>query len=392
MVPLNQQAKRVASIAGIEVRLHASLAIVFALIVMALGTGVLPSWHPEWNQFQLWATALTTGVLFFCSVLAHELSHALVAKAHGLAVPRITLFLFGGVAEMESEPDSPRVEFLVAAAGPAMSIGLSLFFLLIFTLLAPPGAYDPEQLGSLANLSAPATAAFWLASVNLILGVFNLIPGFPLDGGRLFRAFLWWRTGDQVAATRRAADIGRFFGWALLGLGLWRLFNGDVVGGAWLALIGWFLSRLATASVQQLLVDRKLTGTQVRDLMRTRFQRVDQRLPLGDFVDDYLLRSSQILWPVSAGDQDIGLLSLADISALDGTGGMTVGEAMQPLATALQLAPDLDGREALKQLVQGPDAPLPVVDGMRVVGLLHQGDILRWLAVHETPAMGDLQA
>lgn len=383
MVPVNQHAKRIATIAGIEVRLHASLAIVFALIVIALGNGVLPDWHPDWSPWQLWSTALSTGVLFFCSVLAHELSHALVAQAHGLAVPRITLFLFGGVAEMEAEPESPRVEFLVAAAGPAMSIALSLGFLLIFTQLAPAGSYDPEQAEALASLSAPATAAFWLASVNLILGVFNLIPGFPLDGGRLFRAFLWWRTGDQVAATRRAADIGRFFGWSLLALGLWRLFQGDVVGGVWLALIGWFLSRLAVASVQQLLIDRKLAGTRVRDLMRTRFQSVDHLLPIQRFVDDYLLRSAQVLWPVTRGNRDVGVLSLADISALGSPGALTVGDAMQPLSATAHLSPGLDGRDALKQLAQSSDTPLPVIDGDRVVGLVHQADILRWLALHE---------
>ena len=382
MVAVNQHGKRIATIAGIEVCLHASLAVVFALIVVALGNGVLPEWHPDWSQFQLWSTALATGVLFFCSVLAHELSHALVARAHGLAVPRITLFLFGGVAEMEAEPESPRVEFLVAAAGPAMSFALSCAFFLIFTQLVP----DPTQTEDLAELSAPATAAFWLASVNLVLGVFNLIPGFPLDGGRLFRAFMWWRTGNREAATRRAADIGRFFGWCLLALGILQLFRGDVVGGLWLALIGWFLSRLAAASVQQMLVDQKLAGTQVRDLMRTRFQRVDHRLPLSRFVDDYVLRSSQILWPVAANGEDVGVLSLADITSLENPAAVTVGDAMRPLRSAPCLRPGLEGREALKQLLQSGDAPLPVVHHGRVVGLMHQGDILRWLTLHETPA------
>lgn len=383
MVPLEQHAKPIFRVAGIEVCLHPSLAIVFALIVMALGNGVLPDWHPDWSSGQRWSTAVATGVLFFASVLAHELSHALVANAHGLEVPRITLFLFGGVAEMKTEPSSPRVEFLVAAAGPAMSFALSLGFLLIFTALAPSASWDPEQDNALAQLSAPATAAFWLASVNMILAVFNLVPGFPLDGGRLFRAFLWWRTGDQVTATRRAADIGRFFGWALCGLGLWRLFNGDVVGGLWLALIGWFLSRLALASVQQMLLDRQLAGIRVRDLMRTRFQSVDQSLPIDRFIDDYLLRSSQILWPVTADDRDIGVLSLKDISQLKNPRGLTVAHAMRPLAQTAQLSPELEGRKALQQLLQDHEIPLPVVEGNRIVGLVHQGDILRWLALHD---------
>jgi Zn-dependent protease len=390
----DRYAIRIAKIAGIEVRLHVSVTIIFVLIVMGLGNGVLPEWHPDWGMLQLWGTALTTGLLFFGSLLAHELSHSLVAQAHGIAVPRITLFLFGGVAEMEREADSPKIEFLVAGAGPLMSFALSILFFAVFLQLAPPDfaelSLDNENR-AMSMLSETATASFWLASVNLILGVFNLVPGFPLDGGRLFRAFLWWRTGDQVKATRRAAETGRLFGWTLIALGLLVFLRGNIVGGAWLALIGWFLSRLAAASVSQLMTDRALKGLRVEDLMRTSFEVIDGELPIDRFVNDYLLRSSQLVWPVRSQGKDVGVFSLHDITPLDESTRsiLKVREIMQPIDEAAHLHPGLSGHEALKRLADSTEAPLPVLQGGRVVGLIHQADILKWLALHSasTPSL-----
>ncbi len=380
---------RIAKVAGIEVRLHVTVTIIFVLIVVGLGNGVLPQWHPAWGMLQLWGTATVTGVLFFGSLLAHELSHSLVAKAHGIDVPRITLFLFGGVAEIEREAESPKVEFLIASAGPLMSFALSILFFAVFLQLAPPEFLEfsvDNENRDMSMLSETATAAFWLASVNLILGVFNLVPGFPLDGGRLFRAFLWWRTGDQVKATRRAAETGRFFGWTLIALGLLVFLRGDIVGGAWLALIGWFLSRLAAASVSQLMTDRALKGLRVHDLMRTRFDAVDGDLPIDRFVNDCLLRSSQFVWPVRSQGKDVGVFNLHDITAINEPTKSTlkVRDIMQPIDEATHLHPELSGREALKRLADSTDAPLPVLQGGRVVGLMHQADILKWLALHST--------
>ncbi|MBV1905248.1 MAG: site-2 protease family protein [Pseudomonadales bacterium] len=383
----NKLSFKLVTIAGIDVRLHISVSIIFVLIVIGVGNGVLLEWHPDWGLVARWGTATATAVLFFVSLLMHELSHSIVAQLNNIKVPRITLFLFGGIAEMDREAPTPGVEFMVAGAGPLMSFALSFLFYAIFATLAPPGFGSlaiENQIAAMGSLSAPSTGAYWLASVNFILGVFNLVPGFPLDGGRLFRAFLWWRSNDQVKATRRAADFGRYFGWMLMGLGFYNFVGGDTIGGIWLIFIGWFISRLAAASIPQLLMDRALRGLSVQQLMRNRFETVESDVSVETFVHDYLLRSSQALWPVRCDNQDLGVLSLAGVGDLKDPlqSSGKVRDVMQPLAAAAKLDSSISGKEALQQLSENPEVPLPVVSDGRIIGLVHQGDILRWLSLH----------
>ena len=210
---------RLARVFGIDVRMHASFLVAFALVLFALGSGVLPA---DWSPVERWVTALVTAVLFSASLLAHELSHARVAIAYGVEVPRITLFIFGGMAELSREPPTPKIEFLVAAAGPLMSFLLAVLFLVIGGMFLPADWDLAEPQALITELSPPAFAALQLAGVNFVLAVFNLIPGFPLDGGRLFRALLWWRTGDLVRATEHAAAVGKGVGWVFVGIGAYR--------------------------------------------------------------------------------------------------------------------------------------------------------------------------
>ena len=371
---------------GIEVRLDVSVLVIFGLIVYSLGSTVFPGWHPDWSAALTWTTALATGVLFFASLLAHELSHSVVAQAHGIRVPRITLFLFGGMAEMEREPASPKVEFLTAIAGPAMSLVLGVIFANLATWLGGPGFLErigEGQESALAGLSPLATACVWLGAVNLVLAVFNLIPGFPLDGGRVFRAIMWGITGDQVLATRWASNLGRYFGWTLMAFGAWTLVQGGLQG-LWLILIGWFLTHLARASYSQLLTQRALGGLQVEDLMRTRFDQVDRNTAVSDFIDDYLLRSAQLLWPVVQDDRPIGTISLTDVVNIDEPERRLrkVDEVMRPLVAEQMIAPDQTGRRILELLAAAGEEPLPVIRDGRVVGLIHRSDILKWLALH----------
>ena len=371
---------------GIEVRLDVSVLVIFGLIVYSLGAAVFPGWHPDWSASLTWTTALATGVLFFASLLAHELSHSVVAQAHGIRVPRITLFLFGGMAEMEREPQSPKVEFLTAIAGPAMSLLLGVVFANLATWMAGPGFLERIGQGeeaALAGLSPLATAFVWLGAVNLVLAVFNLIPGFPLDGGRVFRAIMWWVTGDQVKATKWASNLGRYFGWTLMALGAWTLVQGGLQG-LWLILIGWFLTHLARASYTQLLTQRALGGLHVEDLMRTRFDQVDRGIAVADFIDDYLLRSAQMLWPVVHNDRPVGTIALSDVVNIEEPERRRrrVDEVMRPLAPTHVVDPDLTGRRVLELLAGAGEEPLPVIRDGRVVGLIHRSDILKWLALH----------
>lgn len=373
----------------IEIRLDLSVAIIFALIVFSLGGGVFPEWHPEWTAFTSWTTAFLAGLLFFASLLAHELSHSLVARRYGIRVPRITLFLFGGMAEIESEAETPGSEFAIAIAGPLMSLALSVAFSLLAVSLVDAQQLD-EMLENIeagvAALSPAATACVWLSSVNLMLAIFNMVPGFPLDGGRVFRALVWSLSGDRMLATRYASTAGRLFGWAIMGLGLWNLLILKSSGGLWLMLIGWFLSHLATASYTQTLTQRILEPLKVADLMRTRFERVRADTRLDEFVENCLLRSNQVLWPVCDRDgQTLGTVAQRDVMALDrgARNTLAVLDIMTPLASLRALRHDDAAMDASVLLAEAGDEPLAVLRGNEVVGLLRGSDVLRWIMLHD---------
>jgi Zn-dependent protease len=367
---------KLGAVFGIDIRLHFSVLFILLLIITSLGTGLLPEWHPEWRPLTTWSAAAASGVLFMVSLLAHELSHALTARNRGIETRCITLFLFGGLAEMGRDAQRPQDEFMIAAAGPAASLVLAaLFFALARALSA--GTLDMAEV-EFARLDPVATVCLWLSAVNFMLGLFNLLPGFPLDGGRVFRALLWWWSGDMVQATRKAAGIGSLLGWMLVAWGVLRVLQGDLIGGLWLVFIGWFLHRLAEASATQILMARKLEGFDVADVMRTRFERVPLNISVREFVDDYVLRSTQILWPVEDGGRDVGYLTTDRLAG----GEASLEQMMVPLPGDGMLSPDLDVNAALARL-SNQVAPLPVVVGSRVVGIVHQADILRWLALHE---------
>jgi len=376
---------------GIEVRLDLSVAIIFGLIVFSLGASLFPEWHPDWTPAISWSTAFLAGVLFFASLLAHELSHSLVARRYGIQVPRITLFIFGGMAEIEREADTPSSEFAIAIAGPLMSLALSVVFSFVATLLVGADTLrdvlDNVESG-MAGLSPLATACVWLSSVNLMLAIFNMVPGFPLDGGRVFRALVWRVTGDRLLATRFAATAGKWFGWAIMGLGFWELLVLKSSGGLWLMLIGWFLSHLATASYSQTLTQRFLEPLKVADLMRTHFERVPGDLSLSRFVDDCLLRSNQTLWPVVDGGRTIGAVSMDDVLALDPDARqrVAVADVMTALDRLSGLSPSETALDASAKLAAAGDQPLAVLDGGEIVGLLRGSDVLRWMMLHRDDA------
>lgn len=374
-------------IAGIEVRLDPSVIIIFSLIVYSLGSGLFPVWHPDWPPFLTWGTALLSGVLFFFSLLAHELSHSVVAQKHGVSVPRITLFLFGGMAETSREPDTPRSEFFIAIAGPLMSMLISLTCSTMVVWIVGDDTMTSKiaagDQAALAALGPFATMLLWLSSINMILALFNLIPGFPMDGGRVFRAAIWGLSGDKLKATRWASYGGRIFGWTLIVLGISNLIDGETLAGLWWILIGWFISHLAQTSYTQLVTQQALKGFQVHELMNTRFDRINSRQPLQDFIDNQLLRSSQQQWPVFDDDRLLGFVSLEDIIGIDDRRDLSVGDIMRELDLKTTLDADSSARHALESLAGAEVGPVPVMRAGELVGFIQPGDILRWLALHD---------
>ncbi len=382
---------RLGRVAGVEVRLDWSLLIVFTLIAMALAGGVLPRWHPDWGQAKVLATAIAAAAAFLASILLHELAHALVGRRLGVEIRRITLFVFGGMAHMEGEPRTWQAELGMAIAGPLASLGLGLLFLILAQVIAGPIPVDPEDPArSLAQVGPVATLLLWLGPVNIILGLFNLVPGFPLDGGRVLRAALWGLTGDLTRSTLLAATVGQAFSWILIGLGFAMMlglrvpfFGSGALGGLWLALIGWFLGNAARQSWQGRLIEDRLGALPVSRVMHHDYRVVEPDLSVLELVDQGFLALSYRAYPVVAEGELCGLVSLEDVRRLgrDQWAATRVAEIMTPLARLHALGPADSASRALKLLAEQGVNQLPVLDRGQILGLVTREDILKWMTL-----------
>lgn len=383
---------RVGSIAGVQIFADWSLFIIFLLVMFTLGAGVLPAWHPDWGAGVTWVTAFAAAVLFFASVLIHELSHALVGRANGIDIRRITLFVFGGMAHLEREPHAWRAELLMAIVGPITSFVLGGLFLFVGGLTAERVVLNPnDPLQALAALDPFSTVMLWLGPINIMLAIFNLVPGFPLDGGRVLRAAIWGATGDVYRATRWAAALGQAFAWLLIACGFAMIlglrvpfFGTGVFGGLWLALIGWFLNNAAFMSYRQLLTRRSLENVPVSSVMLSRFATVPPHTSLASLIDEYIMRSDQRAFPVVEGDRLVGLVCLEDVRRLSPAERATqsVRDVMTPARELATIAPDEATAEALQALSRRAVNQLPVVKDGQVRGLIRREDILKWLTLH----------
>lgn len=383
---------RIGRIAGIDILMDWSLLIIFLLISFSLSAVQFPLWHPEWNSITAWLTGVAAAILFFGSVLAHELSHALVGRARGIEVRRITLFIFGGMAQMENEPRGWRAEFWMAIVGPCTSLVLGVAFLVLAGVMTEPMEVDPDNpIAALAQLSPAATLLMWLGPVNILLGLFNLVPGFPLDGGRILRAIMWAITSDFRKATLWASRGGQGFAWLLIlagvsmALGLHvPIFGTGLVGGLWLAFIGWFLNNAALMSYRQVLVREALTDVPVRKLMRTEVQTLRPGLTIEQFVDDHFAKSDQRAFPVVEDDRLVGLVCLGDIRKhpREQWSAISMDSLMKPASELMVVGPDEDATEALHRLSRQDVNQLPVVADGQLLGMIQRQNILSWLSVY----------
>lgn len=380
-------------IAGIEVRLDWSLVVIFWLILVNLSMGLFAVDHPEWSPGLRWGTGAVAAVLFLLSILAHELAHALVGRAQGVEIAGITLFMFGGVARTKQEPQSAQRELLMTVVGPVTSILIGIAALLIGTRLTP-GLTEvslsvDEPLRAFARVGPLSTLLLWLGPVNIVLGLFNLVPAFPLDGGRVLRAVLWASTGDLRKATRWAAAVGRAFAllFVLAGISMilgFRIpfFGRGLVSGVWIACIGWFLNTAAVASYTQVAVHDLLEQIPVSRLMqRDPVIAVPSGLSVATFVDEQLMATEQRAFPVLKGGELLGIVTAADVRRIPRAawGDKTVGEIMigrQDLAVA---APDEEASSAFDKLASRDVEQLPVVDQGKFIGLFRRRDVVRWL-------------
>jgi Zn-dependent protease len=356
-------------VAGIPVRVHVSWLAIYGLLAWSLSVGYFPGVLPDLSTRAHWVSGLVAALLLFVSVFLHELSHAIVARSRGLPVSAITLHVFGGVSELTREPDDPGLEFWMAVAGPLTSFALGA---LAFAAAGPADA-------------RPALAAIlrYLGAVNVVVGVFNLVPGFPLDGGRVLRAALWRARGDLQWATRVASRAGSIVGLVLIGLGVLRAFTEEFLGGLWLVLVGVFLRQAAEGTYQQLVVRRALGPLAVRDVMARDVVHVPPDLPLAQAVNDYFWRHHVTSFPVVDGGRVAGILSIHRLGEVpqDRWATTMVREAMLPLTDALAAAPTDRVPEALDKLSRNGLGRLAVLDGGRLAGYLSLKDVLHVLTV-----------
>ena len=353
---------------GIPIQINPSLFVILAILTYSLADNLLPGAYPELSTTGLWLTALLTALLFFASILFHELAHALVARRNGIPVVSITLYIFGGIAQLGGKPKSPGAEFAVAAIGPASSVLLAGIFWGLNQLFGDVGYFGASTQ--------------WLAFINLILAVFNLAPGYPLDGGRILESIVWGITGKQEIGVRVAGTAGQIVAYALILWGAWRVFQGDLIGGIWSVMIGFILHNAATAEKRAFLQQGQLSGTRVSQVMGiVREPEIPAGLTLQQLVEQHILGQGQGSFIVTAAGNPVGVLTLRDVSQVPRTDWQqtTTGDVMTPLVDL----PRVELNDELLTAVQLMDAnqllQLPVFDGTRLAGLLTRDEVIHHL-------------
>jgi Zn-dependent protease/CBS domain-containing protein len=377
--PKSEEAPRglqIARVAGMPIRIQPSWIFIFALVLWSLSSAYLPSQFPEIGRTTAWIAGLFATLGFFVSLVLHELSHSLVARHHGIGVSGITLFLFGGVSRIEQEPTDPRVELRVAVVGPLTSFALAL----LFWLAASAARAD----------AGPVTVAVlgYLAYINTALGVFNLIPGLPLDGGRILRAVVWWRTGSLRGATQLASNMGKGVALGLMALGGLEIITGALVGGMWLVFIGLFLRATASAGWEELVMRRALEGLRVEDVMVRDPLVVGPELTLRQLIDEHLVREAVRGYPVCEAGKVLGAISIFELRALPPEALATrhVRDAMVPLDEGLRIDPSDSLLAALRKLAHDRRSMLLVMTGDRLSGIVTRGAVRRVLEIRRLVA------
>jgi Zn-dependent protease/CBS domain-containing protein len=357
---------QIARVIGIPIYVHFSGLVIFGLVVWTLSTGYFPAQHPDLPAVSYWAKGLVASVLLFVSIILHELGHAVVALRRGLRTRSITLFIFGGVAQLESDPKDGRAEFWMAAAGPLVSLTLAGLF---YTCAILPFA-------------GPSTTAVakYLALINLILAVFNLLPAFPMDGGRLLRGALWGPLG-KVRATWIASGAGTFFAFFLIFSGVFSLLRGDSFAGVWYVLLGWLIKNGAAAGFQQARFDETLRSVTVREAMVESVATIPGSGSVGEAASGRLMRDGHRSYPVMRSDSVVGLIFRKDVSRLSAEEreSTSVQGAMRPLTDAMVIDPEAMLPAAIAKMAQARTRRLLVVEGDRLLGLLTINGVIRRL-------------
>jgi Zn-dependent protease/predicted transcriptional regulator len=357
---------------GFEVRLDFSWFILAILITWSLAKGFFPHYFKDLSSATLWWMGVAGTLGLFISIVLHELSHSLVARRFGIPMEGITLFIFGGVAEMNDEPQSPKAEFLMAVVGPLASILIALL------------SYQIYILGKKFGWPVPVNGIFmYLGIINMVLAIFNLLPGFPLDGGRMLRSALWYWKQNLRWATRVSSQIGAAFGLGLIMLGVVSFIFGNLIGGIWWVLIGFFLRNASQMSYKQLFIRKALEGEHVSRFMKTDLITVSASMPIEELVEDYFYEHHFKMYPVLENSKLIGIVTTRMVKEISKEDWKLrkVGEITTPCTEENSIRPDADAMDALSKMYQSGNSRLMVLEEGRLVGIIALKDMMTFLSM-----------
>jgi len=358
---------RLGRILDIPISIDMSWFVIFALIVYTLAQFYFPNVNPDFTTAERWFAGVIAALMLFGSVLLHELMHSYVAKQNRIEIGGITLFIFGGVSRMKTEPRTPETELKMAIAGPATSFALALVFWAIARYGGQP------LLGDLG-----LQIVIYLALINLIVGIFNMLPGFPLDGGRVLRSILWGALDSLDRATRIASYVGQGFGYLLIFGGFWMMLFGGLLGGLWLVFIGWFLNNAAQQSYQQVVLRRALSGVDVHRVMTTDFPHVNPDITLDEFVHNYLLKYDYSAFPVAEDDNLLGIVTVAEVRDIsrEQWHEKRVREIARPPEEERTIDENDDAFDALMHMAEGKLRRLLVMSDGKLKGMVTEESII----------------
>lgn len=352
---------------NIPIGLDYSWFLIFIMITWSLATSYFPAENKDWPAAEYWIVSGATAILFFASVLLHELGHSVVALRYKIPVRSITLFVFGGVAQIAAEPPSAVAEFWIALAGPLTSFALAALFWLLQTVVA--------------GIAPLFVLARYLANINGTLAVFNLIPGFPLDGGRVFRAVIWGTTRSLQRATFIAASVGRLVAFLFIVFGVWQIFTSNLADGLWIAFIGWFLDNAANAQIQHQTIHDAIAGHKVLQAMNRNYTIISPDITLQRLADEHILGEGRRFFIVRDNGDILGLITLQDIKGVPRREWpvTSAGQIMIPAEKMQQIHPDGDLWEAVEKMDQDGVNQLPVIENGQVLGILSRDGVIGFL-------------
>lgn len=355
---------------GFDIKVDATWIFLAVLVTWSLAVGYFPEQHPDLAPFTYWAMGILGAIGLFASIILHELGHSVVARHYGIPIRDITLFIFGGVASMEDEPPSAKSEFFMAIAGPLVSMVLCVVFLLVDATPLLERVPALEVLG-------------WIGMINGMLAIFNLIPAFPLDGGRVLRALLWAYKSNLRTATRIAATIGSLFGYFLIFVGILEIISGLLISGIWSLMLGLFMRTASQMSYRQVLFRNALEGERVRRFMKSDPVTVPRYISIQDLVEEFIYRYHFKTYPVVDGDRLMGCVSVSDVRGVprDEWSNTPVGGIMHACTNENSISPDEDAMHALMNMNRTGNTRLLVVDEGRLVGIIALKDLLKFLSL-----------